>query len=333
MLTLRQLLEKLQESLGNAQRRYIERGRTIAIRTYEPLSEDFEHERKTFVGDVEGTLKACDILLKDNIKIRFRYSNDAEELSWHMIRQERRVIDLRNRLQIHSRKIRFAIDRLTQELLTDRYASERSLLDIAQRNVETFHEILPDLHQRLAGQSGPQGSNLRSELVVSNAISKKFEEHWFVDAPPDIGSGIALHLAFDALVDAFLASSGGSDQTPEKYLLFLKSCWLLDRLKQTKGYQDASPAVYYRYAVAQLEASILTRMRQPGELILFDENVLFKLPLSVFRIWPSKTTATAIQYMPSHPLSARANEEKLACIKLASGNSESPDVATVFKSR
>lgn len=332
VLTLQQLLEKLRESLQNAQRRYIDRGRSLTVRTYEPLSEDFERERKTLFGDVGGTLRACDALLKENIKLRFRYSNDAEQLAWQLARQEQHVALLRRRLQVHSQKVRFAIERLSQDLLTDRYNHEDSLLTIAERNTRTSYEILPDLHRQLSGHGSLRQSIPSNVNPVSSAISRKFEEGILIDPPPYREAGLPLTLTFDALVDAFLESNSGLDQTPERYLFFLKTRWILDRLKESIEYQEASPAVYYRFAVTRIENETVTRLREPGKLVAYDDSVLISLGPPLFRIWPSKMIVPSVQYTASHPLTARANEEKLAAIKLGSGDPVNPDTVTVFKS-
>lgn len=332
ILNFRHLLEKLQDALRSAQQRYIDRGRTLGIRTYAPLSEDFEKERKIFVGDFTETLRACNTLLEENKRIRLKYSDAIENLSWHLAQQEQRSVDLRSRLRLHTEKIRFAIDRLSIDLLTDRDSNVENLLAVAERNVQVSNAILPELHRQLLLRGSIGAANSGNVHTVNSVIAQKFQGYLLANAPLGTEMGLPLRHGFDALLTSLLESTKGSDQTPEKYLLFLKTRWLLDRVQESAEYQATYPCLYYKRAVNQIEQAILARVHQPGELIAYDFGVLLNLPDFLFRIWPSATVPPAVQHISSHQLMARANEEKLVCLKLASDNLADPDIVTVFKS-
>lgn len=332
ILNLRFLLEKQHEALQSARPGYVDRRGTLGVGPYDPLSEDFEKERRRFVGDFLATLNDCDTVLEQNKKIRRRYNNDVEHLSRRLGQQEQRVASLRSRLNLHAEKSRYVLDRLSNVSSTELEDREETILTVAERNLEASSEILPDLEGHIAGRR----SLLRSSSGVANAvprtIAKRFEESILINAQSRVSAEVPLGPGIDALLSSFQQSNIGLDQTHERYLLFLKTCWLLDRLKASEEYQTALPGYYYRYTVNCIEHRVLAKIQQPGELIPYEESALLKLPDLMFRIWPPSTPTVATQRSQPHLLMARANEQKVASIKLASNGMTDVDTVTVFRS-
>lgn len=339
IFNFRYLLEKLETALENAQQRYEGSPHPTRIHAYSPLSSDFEDERKTIVGNFVETLNACDKLLEENKKYRLRYSNVVENLRWHLAQQERRVDDLRTRLQFHSEKIRLVMDRLSINLLTDIDAKVDDILAISEQNLQVSNEILLELvrfRSSLFGHLSGRHTSLSPEAEashrVTDMISLKFQEYLLIDAPPTIELGMPLAQGFDALFSNFQQSISSSDCTPESYLLFLKTRWLLKCLVGSEEYRAARPGLYYKRAINQISQAITVRMQQPGVLISYEETMLTDLPDTHFRIWPISDPAPAVQQSEPHPLMIRANEEEVMRMTLVPDELSGSDTVTIFKS-
>lgn len=339
IFNFRYLLEKLEEALKAAQQRYQAKARLARIGAYDPLSEDFEKERKTIVGNFIETLNACDKLLAENKQYRLKYSNVIENLRWHLSQQERRVDELRTRLHFHSEKIRLVMDRLSINLLTDLDAKVDDLLALSEQNLQVSHEIYRELvlfRSTLFGHLSGRAVSLSPESQMSHRVgestSLKFQRYLLIDTPKSTGLGIPMSQGFDALFLSFEQSANSSDCTPESYLSFLKARWLLAHLEASEEYCAARPGFYYKRAVNQISQAINIRMRQPGALISYDESVLMDLPDSHFRIWPQSDPVPAVQQSEPHPLMIRANEEEVVRLTLAPVGTNEGDVVTLFKS-
>jgi hypothetical protein len=339
IFNFRHLLEKLDTALQKAQQRYEGSPHPMRIHAYSPLSREFEDERKTIVGNFVETLNACDKLLDENKKYRLRYSNVYENLKWHLQQQERRVDDLRTRLQFHSEKIRLVMDRLSINLLTDIDAKVDDILAVSEQNLQVSNEILDELIRfrstlfgHLSGRHMSLSPEVESSHRVSDMISLKFQEHLSIDAPANIEFGIPLAPGFDALFMTFQQSISSSDCTPESYLLFLKTRWLLKCLVSSEEYRAARPGLYYKRAINQISQAITVRMQQPGVLISYEESMLTELPDTQFRIWPLSDPAPIVQQSEPHPLMIRANEEEVLRTTLVSNELSGSDTVTIFKS-
>ncbi|KAM0710293.1 hypothetical protein Q7P35_002655 [Cladosporium inversicolor] len=339
IFNFRHLLEKLDQALQNAQQRYERSPHPTRINAYSPLSADFEEERKTIVGNFEDTLKACDKLLDENRKYRLKYSNVVENLKWHLSQQERRVDDLRTRLQFHSEKIRLVMDRLSINLLTDIDAKVDDILAMSEQNLQVSTEILHELvgfrsalFGHLSGHAVSLSRETETSHRVSDMISLKFQEYLLIDAPPSISRGMPLEQGFDALFSSFQQSISSADCTPESYLSFLKTRWLFKCLSASEAYRAARPGFYYKRAINQISQALKVRMQQPGVLISYEESMLIELPDTHFRVWPpSEPAPTTLQSDP-HPLMIRANEEEVMRMTLDTDELRCSDTVTIFKS-
>lgn len=339
IFNFRHLLEKLDQALQNAQQRYERSPHPTRIQAYSPLSADFEEERKTLVGNFEDTLRACDKLLDENRKYRLKYSNVVENLKWHLSQQERRVDDLRTRLQFHSEKIRLVMDRLSINLLTDIDAKVDDILAMSEQNLQVSTEILQELvgfRSALFGHLSGHRVSLSREAEtphrVSDMISLKFQEYLLIDAPPSISRGMPLEQGFDALFSSFQQSISSADCTPESYLSFLKTRWLLKCLSASEDYRAARPGFYYKRAINQISQALKVRMQQPGVLISYEESMLVELPDTHFRVWPPPDSAPVTLQSDPHPLMIRANEEEVMRMTLDTDELRGSDTVTIFKS-
>lgn len=340
ILNFRYLLDRLETALDNASQRYRTRGPILGTNVYDPLSAELETERKAIIGNFLGTLQQCDQLLEKNKQFRQRSSSVAENIYFHLQQQEGPMEDLRKRLHFHSEKIRFVLDRLSINLLTDIDEKVDDILAISERNLYVTEEIQLELNRLrtllfgyIAGNSLPTVTETEQRHEVSSSIARRFEEHLQTNIPAMEESRVALPQWFDSLLLHFEQSNENtSDQTPEKYLVFLKARWLLRRLKQNECFREARPGAYYKRAINRIEQAITAKIRNPGDLIAYEDAILLDLSDSCFHIWPVPTPTEIVKYSQPHPLMVRANEERISHIELALQGQAEADSVTIFKS-
>ncbi|KAK3638258.1 hypothetical protein LTR56_005514 [Elasticomyces elasticus] len=333
------LLGKLDRSLGRAHARYMNRGPTLGPRPYDPLSEDFEKERTAIVGPFLRTLEECEQLLEANKACRTeaaQHKSLKQNLLWHLSQQGERVVELRARLLFHAEKIRFVIDRLELELLTDLDAKADDLFAMAEDNLGTSAEILLELNRFrsslfgfLDGQGSLEDPNANSPHVARGAVAARFQVYSTIDAP--VPGDIPLVQGFDALLSHHQQSVSSSDQTPEQYLLYLKIRWLLRQIKNSREYHNARPGLYYKRAVNQIERAVLARARRPADLVSYDESVLMDLPEAYFRIWSPPSTVPIAQEIEPDLRMPRANEQQVARLELACKGTNHSASVFIFK--
>ena len=330
----------MDRSLQHAQRRYDDASIYHRAQALKPLSEDFEKERLTLIGNFVDTLKDCDALLKENKHLRERHGNVVDNLRWHLSQQEQRVDDLLRRLHFHAEKIRLVIDRLSINLLSDLDAKVDDLTGLVERNLQLSEDILLELDSfrttlfgYLAGHGSLDGPSTDDTHVPSIEVAQRFTQALAINAPPGIESGIPLVEGFDALFLSFEQSVESLDRDPEnlKYLLLLKARWLLGHIKNSQGYYDARPGYYYKRAINQIEQGINARVRASAHVIAPSDATLLALPESSYLIWPTAPAHPTIRPSQPHPLSRRANEHEIVRIQLASEDHQQPDVVTVFQ--
>ncbi|RVX67611.1 hypothetical protein B0A52_08140 [Exophiala mesophila] len=329
----RELLIKLQTSLKDAGTRY-ERGGLLSRAAYDPSSRDFREEGRQIIGPFNETLLECQLLLENNKRLQSKQSSLYDNITWHLSEQDQKIDDLRRRLHMHSTKIKLVIDRLSINLLTDIDAKVDDLLDISERNFNLNRDIQIEIRRFytswlgvLAGHEPLSALSDKDCHVASDQIQARFEQMLPIYAPASIDIDIPLKEGFDALLIHFEQSFEGTDQTPEKYLLLLKTRWLLNRLKTSTGYQKACPGFFYKRAIGQVEQAILLRVRG-SDIIAYDDETLNGLADAIFLIWEPPQQEESLQLDPT---TARANEQEVIRLQLASSSIQSPDSVTVFR--
>lgn len=295
------------------------------------------------VGNFLDTLKECDCLLQDNKRYRAQgtgqRSNPVLNLRYNLTQQEQRVDDLRRRLQFHAEKIRFVVDRLQLALLTDADARAEDLLGLAEQNLVHSKEILFELQrfrQELYGYFAGQGS-LRSLSVsdvhfASADVAAKLQEYLQINAPLGLPEELLLAQSFDALLLHFQHSINGDDQTPEKYLSFLKVRWFIKRLKDSRGYRNARPGFYFKRAINQIEAATVSRARRSVDIITYGDDVLLGLSSACFHIWPEPMASHNQRRKEPDEDICRPNEIETLRAELAFDEEQADYSVIIFKS-
>jgi hypothetical protein len=287
------------------------------------------------IGDFNDTLEECQILLDKNKKLLSKQNNLLDNIVWNLNQQDQKIDDLRKRIHLHSTKIKLVIDRLSINLLTDIDSKLDHLLDISERNVNLSKDIQIELRRFytswlgvLAGHEPLNALGPEDTYVASAQIQEKFERTLSVNAPTSMTSAdIPLKEGFDVMLVHFEQSFEGTDQTPEKYLILLKTRWMLGQIRRGRGFQSACAGYYYKRAISQVEQAILLRVRGM-EIIAYDDETLAALPENAFMIWePPKQEESPQQ----DPTIARANEQEVIRLQLASIGTQPPDAVTVFR--
>lgn len=247
--------------------------------------------------------------------------------------------DLRRRLHFHTEKVRFVIDRLQLDLLTDADARADDVLGLVEQNLHVSDEILfelsnfrTDLFGYFAGQNAGQIRSRTDRHFASAPIRAKFKANLSVGNPASDTDDIPIVEGFDVLLLHFQQSTKGLDHTPERYLLFLKCRWILNRIKESSDYLAARPGFYYKRAVNQLENATKVRARRPTEVVAYEDSILLDLPNEWYLIWPRPVVVPPDRRMHPDQLFPRANEQQLLRVELFSGDPLTTAFVTVFKS-
>ena len=330
------LLETLDNSIKKAHHRYTTK-LALDRAPLDALDHDFDSERKAIVGNFDDTLEECKTFLHQRRKYTTHHSNPLENITWHLMQEEQRVNDLRQRIAFHTSKIRFVIDRLSVEILSDLDANVEDTRALAEENLDVSNDILyevtkfrSELFGYLAGQARLSAPSSDDRHLASPAIAERFQEGLKADSANKAGPDIPLKEGFDALLQALEQSNEGSDQTPEKYLAFIKARWLMGKIQRSAEYRNARPGFYFKRATKQIEKALKTRLRSPEGLIQYDEESLLALPSTCFTIW--KLTATPISNELDMQLALpRGDEVEIAMIELATDVPGRTDKLTVLK--
>ncbi|KEF54020.1 uncharacterized protein A1O9_09815, partial [Exophiala aquamarina CBS 119918] len=268
-------------------------------------------ERRQMIGDFNETLEECQILLDKNKKLLSKPNTFLDNVVWNLNQQDQKIDDLRRRIHLHSTKIKLVIDRLSINLLTDIDSKVDDLLDISERNISLSKDIQIELRR-----------------FYTSWLGQKFERTLSVNAPSSMTTAdIPLKEGFDVMLVHFEQSFEGTDQTPEKYLILLKTRWMLSRIRSSRGFQTACPGYYYKRAISQVEQAVFLRVRGT-EIIAYDDETLAALPENAFMVWEPPKQEDAPQLDPTI---ARANEQEIIRLQLASAGSQPPDNVTVFR--
>ncbi|KPI46056.1 uncharacterized protein AB675_299 [Cyphellophora attinorum] len=329
------LLQRLEQSMQDAQSRYIDAGiQARAREAYDPSASALINERDALIGNFNDTLEACDTLLQEHIQFRDRHANAFESILWHVKQQESKMDRLRRRIDFHCEKIRLVIDRLSIDLLTrvdirlnELIGTTDEILTITQDSNDEIRR----LRQFLVGESNLSNGHVVADVhYATEAISERFENSFRTINSSGYSDEMLLQLSFDALHTAFDLFMLARNRDPHKYLLLLKSRWLISRMRSSEVYMRS---VFYRHAINRIDQGIRMRIRY-GQVTAFGEAVMLALPPEWCEIWPAsdpvESIAATVPPEPN-PLTPRANEEGVVRIELATDAGSPASFVTVYK--
>ena len=212
---------------------------------------------------------------------------------------QKRVEDLRTRIQFHTQKIYLVIEPVQLRLATNIAG------DVA--------EILWLMKLHLVPQE---------ELIFGNI--PEWLATRFCDAsaknPPTTYTDIAhfpLKEGFDSLYRHFRQSTvqfiddEAGEQTIEQYLELLKAQWILETLKKSISYREARHGSLYTRVIGQVEQRISKQYRRQ-DLVKFSDDDLARLNSFAFLIWQAETETTPKRLVDQHD-----QEEKILEIALS----------------
>ena len=289
---LRQLQNAFQQALDQSEDIDLESNRIQSRRN--PL----ERESQELVGDFNVTLVECQEIVVRHVSFQRDRAGFIQNVIWAASTQKK-VDELRTRIQFHAQKIYLIIEPVHLRLATNIAG------DVA--------EILFLMKQHLLPQQ---------ELVfgsIPDWLAAKFREALLKNSPAgciDV-EHISLREGFDALYRHYRQSTvqfidhESGEQTVEQYLELLKSQWILETLKRSETYRQARPGSLYTRLIGQVEQRISKQfVRQ--DLVKFSENDLASLNSSAFLIWQPDTETTSRRLIDQND-----QEEKILEISLA----------------
>jgi hypothetical protein len=251
--------------------------------------------------------------------------------------QQLRMDDLRRRLHFHSLKIRLVIDRLSVSLLTDVDSKLDAVLAITTENLQLSRDTLDEIrllrHLLLGSDPVRQPPVTQRLLEIPPALAMRFERALQINAPKSYRPDLPLAESFDALWYRFGVSVQGSSTGPERFMQMVKCCWILEQIKMSTAYQEASPAFYYRRAVTQVDIALRTGIRRLDSNPSYDICVLLALPDEMFEIWlpPSRPPPAVVLPQQPNPILLQGGERQVVSLKLAADEGQAPDMIHVFQ--
>jgi hypothetical protein len=290
---LRKDLGSLQPALGRLLNGF---ERALHLRDRDPLgSERLQREARELIGDFTATLKECRSILSNNKEIVRDKSGFVQNLKWGLS-TEKRIDELRTRIQFHIQKIQIFMESIRLE-------QSNTLIDGMQ-------ELL--VHTRV-----PRGlsSNISLE-PIPEWLDFRFRDALEINPPDsyiDVENFPVEH-GFKALCHHYdqstIANLQTGDRTMEQYLDLLKAHWILDVLTHGASFKALRDGSYYPGAVVRFRELIADQYARPG-LAMPSEDDLKKLDESAFMIWPVRKLATPRQLTEPNGL-----EEKILEVSL-----------------
>jgi len=253
--------------------------------------EQLKSEAEDIVGDFQKTLEECRILLQKHITLDGRRASVIDNLFWGLSTQKR-VEELRKRIQFHTQKIYLVIEPVQLGLIRNIDCNVNEILDLRRKHVNQAPELyLPLIPASFAGR-------FHDALCRNSPV------------PLEDAACIPLREGFDVLYDCYRHSTVSVTETNpttvEQYLNLIKAHWLADVLKRSYAYQETRPGSLYRRMIAQVEQRV-SRQYARKDISRYPEDELAGLDDSVFEIWPE------IKIILPPPLTeAKGREEKLA---------------------
>ena len=289
---LRQLRDALQQAVEQSDDLDLDAQGTYA------RSNPLKRESEELIGDFNSTLKECREILVSNVSLQRDRAGFIQNVVWNASTQKR-VDDLRTRIQFHCQKIYLVIEPVQLKLATN-IAGDVS-------------EILFLMKQHLIPQQELLFGHIPSWLAVRfcDALAKDAPISYTDIARFPLKEGFdALYRHFRQSTVQFIDDETGA-QTIEQWLELLKAQWILETLKQSKSYSGARPGSLYTRIIGQVEQRI-SKQYGRQDLVRFSDNELAKMSSSAFLIWQP-----ALQSTSKRLLDQSDQEEKILELALS----------------
>ncbi|KAK3046307.1 hypothetical protein LTS18_013398, partial [Coniosporium uncinatum] len=248
-------------------------------------------EAEDIVGDFQTTLQECKDLLQKHITLDGRRASIIDNLFWGFSTQKR-VEELRRRIQFHTQKIYLVIEPVQLGLIKNIDCNVNEILDLLRKHVGQAPELyLPP---------------------IPASFAERFHHALCRNAPVALENAahVPLREGFDVLYDRYSRSTVSVTETNpttvEQYLNLIKAHWLTETLKRSHAYRDSRPGSLYRRMIAQVEQRI-SRQYARKDISRYPEHELAALDDSAYAIWPEVKVT-----LPPPLTEPKEREEKLA---------------------
>ena len=260
-----------------------------------------ERESQELVGDFNATLAECREILTRHISLQRDRAGFIQNVVWAASVQKK-VDELRIRIQFHAQKIYLIIEPVQLRLATNIAGDVSEILYLMKQH------LLPQ--QELVFGNIPEWLDARFREALKKNLPATYK---------DI-KHITLKDLFDLLYRHFRQSTvqfidhESGEQTIEQYLELLKSQWILETIRHSIPYRQARPGSLYTRIIGQVEQRI-SKQYARQDLVIFSESDLAKLNSSAFLIWQAEVEATLKRLIDQND-----QEEKILEISLAAPN-------------
>ncbi len=263
-----------------------------------PRQNPLQRESQELIGDFTATLAECREILVRHVSLQRDRAGFIQNVVWAASTQKK-VDDLRARIQFHTQKIYLVIEPVQLRLATNIAGDVAEILWLMKQHLIPQQELVfGEIPEWLAAR-------------FCSALAKN---------PPPVYTDIThfpLKEGFDALYRHFRQSTvqfidrETGEQTIEQYLELLKAQWILETLKRSMPYREARPGSLYTRIIGQVEQRISKQyLRQ--DLVVFGDNELAKLNSALFLIWPAEVESTSKRLIDQS-----GQEEKILEISLS----------------
>ncbi len=257
-----------------------------------------KRESQELVGDFAATLAECREILVGHVSLQRDRAGFIQNVVWAASTQKK-VEDLRARIQFHTQKIYLVIEPVQLRIATNIAGDVAEILWLMKRHLIPQQELIfGEIPEWLAAK-------------FCNALAKN---------PPAIYTDIAhfpLKEGFDALYRHFRQSTvqfidhETGEQTIEQYLELLKAQWILEVLKKSVLYREARPGSLYLRIIGQVEQRI-SKQYGRQDLVRFSDFDLANLNSSAYWIWSAEVESTSKRLIDQN-----GQEEKILEISLS----------------
>ena len=289
---LRQLRDALQQALNQSEDLDLDSPFTHSRPN--PL----KRESEELVGDFNSTLKECREIVVSNVSLQRDRAGFIQNVVWGASTQKK-VDDLRTRIQFHSQKIYLVIEPVQLRLATNIAGDVSEILFLMKQHLIPQQELI---FGRIPGWLAAR---------FCDALTKNAPTSYTDIAHFPLKDGFdALYRHFRQSTVQFVDAETG-EQTVEQYLELLKAQWILESLKQSKSYREARPGSLYTRIIGQVEQRI-SKQYGRQDLVKFSDNDLAKMSSSAFLIWQP-----ALENTSKRLLDQSGQEEKILELALS----------------
>ena len=270
-------LRQLRDALGQA----LEQSEDLDLNSLGTHSRPnpLKRESEELIGDFNSTLKECREIMVSNVSLQRDRAGFIQNVVWGASTQKK-VDDLRTRIQFHSQKIYLVIEPVHLRLATNIAGDVSEILFLMKQH------LIPQQELMFGHIPGWLAARFCGALAKNAPPSYKDIAHFPLKEGFD-----ALYRHFRQSTVQFIDDESG-EQTIEQYLELLKAQWILETLKKSKSYREARPGSLYTRIIGQVEQRISKQFGR-RDILKPSDGDLAKMNSSAFLVWQPAMESTS----------------------------------------